>query len=199
METASLLRVERILMFAFPVIAVVIGLARVIPAYGRLQYAESQLTEQRKLLHENQERLNALLAYPHKSPERAVAPATADEPIDFLVYLARLARESNIDLISFNESAPPATPAVSGSGGAASTTSEGGSTSAEASKGVREAVVNLNVEGTYASILRYISRLERGERIVAVSNLQITPKSYPRLGASFSVTRFVFEAVAPVS
>ncbi len=193
METPSLLKPEhqRVLTFILPLIAAGIGFLLLAPAYGGLKYAELQLADKQALLSKNQNMLNIVAAYPHKSKAQAVAPDSDEEPIAFLAHLSRLAQESGVELFGLQESAPSAPANVSTE--AASSAAAGSAPAPETSGGVREVAAAVVVEGDYASLLKFFAQLERGERIIAVSDLYIAPSAsrYPRLTAKFTVTRFV--------
>jgi hypothetical protein len=193
METPSLLKPEhqRGLTFLLPLIAAGIGFLLLAPAYGRLKYAQWQFADKQALLSKNQNMLTIVAAYPHKSKARAVAPDSDEEPIAFLAHLSHLAQESGVELFGLQESAPSAPANVSTE--SASSVAAGNAPAPETSGGVREVEAAVVVEGDYASLLKFFARLERGERIVAVSDLHIAPSAqrYPRLTAKFTVTRFV--------
>jgi hypothetical protein len=191
MQTTSLIKLERFLTFALPLLAALVGLARVVPAYGRMNHVGTLLADKQAQLAKSRTTLTTLADYPHRSLVRAVATTTEDEPIEFLVYAASMAQESQVTLLDLREAAVPAPTPASGE-----QASSGGS-APEKPSGIREVAITVTVEGTYSAIFSLVARLESGERIVAVSDLRVTPRDYPRLTATFTITRFVSDTLLP--
>ncbi len=198
METVSRLKLQRFAQFALPILAAVLGLLNLIPAFSRMKAVERDLANKRAMLAQNQATLNTLASSPRRSWERAVALANDEEPVAFLNTLSSLLQQSNVELAGLQGVSVPGSSSAATS---STPSSAAASQPATAASGVREITETLTVEGTYGAILNFVSRLETGERIVAVSNLRMNAGAvgYPRLTANFGVTRFVSSMSAPTN
>lgn len=184
----------RLLKLALPALALVIGLVRLLPITGRKAYVQSQLVKKRTELGRSRQKLSELSAYSLRSVERAVALNVEAEPIDYLAGLSQLADQSGAQLFGLLEKDDKPKP-ESGSASRASRSKGAVPASAEERRklSVKDLESTVTVEGTYASILEFFSRLETGDRVTAVRDLKMAPSAqgYPRLTATFTVLRFV--------
>jgi hypothetical protein len=135
----------------------------------------------------------------------AVAGRGEHEPIQFLRQLAALTEASNCELVGVRATRlppvrDPRQKKQSGrrqqAGVAAQPTAVGGQRPVLPAK-VNEITDQVIVEGRFNSILGLLVRLETFERILSVSRCRIDTTKYPRLRATFTLSRFVAKPQPP--
>lgn len=195
-------RTQVLLAALVPVICLAIGAGLLLPHLSRLRRYNDELEEIQAQIAEKKRHISQAEAESQgRSLALAVAMADEKEPIVFLRQLADLIAESGAALVSVRATTPA--PLTTAEKPAATPRAElQPAASPAAGQGqrpvipstVRELADEVTVEGRFSDLLALIVRLENFERILSVSQCRLSSsgaRSYPRLKATFTLSRFV--------
>jgi hypothetical protein len=202
------------LAIALPIVCLILGVALIWPYTSRLRQADRELQQTQSTIQKKKQVISQVeLAARGHSLALAVVLPSEEEPIVFLRQLAALTAESGASIDSVRSVSPPPMPGASGSPAGSPPVPAGqqaSASSAPANLGqgqrpvipstVQELANEIAVEGRFGDILALIVRLENFERILSVSKCQIKSagaQSYPKLRATFLVSRFVAAPESP--
>jgi hypothetical protein len=197
-----------------PVVCILLGVVLLLPYTKKLRQTNQELQQTEETIQQKKRVITqAEAAAQGRSLALAVALPGEQEPIVFLRQFAALATESGVTLVSIRSTTPPPIPQTASGSGAPSGSQpqqEPGSPPPASGPGqrpvvipptlVRELTNEVTVEGRYGDILALIVRLENFERILSVSRCRINlpgTRNYPKLGAVFTVSRFIANTPPP--
>ena len=195
-----------ILAVVLPLCCIALGTFLVWPPVSGLRQVRDEIEATQHAIEEKQSVIMEAEAAAEGRPlALAVAARDEQEPIVFLRQLSALAAESHVTLAGIRSTRLPPVPAPRAQeGGRGNPSRKSGQTVSPAPAAVggqrpvlphtvSELTDEVTVEGTFASILSLLVRIETFERILSVSKCRITGASrggYPRLRAVFTLSRF---------
>jgi hypothetical protein len=196
---------------AIPAVSLLIGFLLVWPYVTHLRQVREELERTKTTIAQKKQVISQAEAAAQGRPlATAVAAATEEEPIVFLKQLAALTQDSGATLAAVRAMgsprvAPQEAPRPYGTEPAPQTTpappaATPGQRPVLPARTVRELQDQVTVEGTFGSILALLVHLENYDRILSVSQCRLRSggnRTYPRLQAVFTLSRFVAATPTP--
>jgi hypothetical protein len=126
-------------------------------------------------------------------PVTARAPATPDEPVQFLTELNNVAADSGVRIASVSQSAapvPPPAPAPPAAGGAANPAGTPPPTPGVLPPGTNPEALEVSVTGPFQALGRFFADLESHRRLISIKNVRMSGQG-DDLTANFLLVRYV--------
>jgi hypothetical protein len=125
-------------------------------------------------------------------PVTARAPATREEPVDFLTELNNVAAESRVRIASVSQSAAPVPPPAPAppAGGAANPTGTPPAPATGLPPDTTPAALQVSVAGSFQAMGRFFANLETHRRLVSINNVTMSGQG-DDLTANFLLVRYV--------
>jgi len=196
------------LIIGLPLLGLVAALLMIVPRYQALVRDREALAETRQQVAIKRAALIAAQSAP-QPPVQTQAPESRDEPVQFLRELSSLAAESGVRLTNFVVAAPEPVPGATGAGASPNTS---GGTAATTTPtvpmapggvplppGTLPVALQIGVEGGYPNMAHFFGRLETYSRLLTVTNTAMNVTQYPKITATFRLTRYTSNTLAPAS